>query len=162
MQPAENAQLEQSTQPEQPIKRKRGRPPRKTVDPFATPETGIKPECSTPFYEKSDFETPVSGQPEFATPISEKPRRGRKKKDPNAVTTPFPVNPSPVYESVPGKRNRKKIDYRELNGDKDHSNATLQSDPQAIPLEGKIPPFFIQRYLTIGLLPLPPLHTHNH
>ena len=105
----------------------------------------MKPELNTSYSEISDFETPVSGHPEFATPISQKRVRGRKKKDPNAVTTPLPVNPSPVYESVPGKRNRKKIDYRELNGDIDHSNAAPKLEAQATPLEGKIRPFFSHR-----------------
>ena len=91
-------------------KGKRGRPSKKSLEERMS---------STPKFESVQPSTAISesvqSTSEFATP-TEKPKRGRKKKDPNAISeTPEPE--IAVYESAPGKRIRKKIDYRELSGE---------------------------------------------
>jgi hypothetical protein len=113
-----------SEQTETPIiKPKRGRPSKKAQVELLQPEIGFSPQL-------------VSS--EFATPL-EKPKRGRKKKE--TYSAPEPVSePKPIYESIPGKRMRKKIDYRELSGEIDHSSAkTLrQTQDVATPTSGNI------------------------
>jgi hypothetical protein len=95
-------------------KGKRGRPSKKGLEEkmSSTPISEAVQPISEAVQPISETVPPIS---EFATP-TEKPKRGRKKKDPNAL----PETPEPevaVYESVPGKRIRKKIDYRELSGE---------------------------------------------
>ena len=97
-------------------KGKRGRPSKKGLEEIIKMSSTPISEAVQPISEAvqpiTETVPPIS---EFATP-TEKPKRGRKKKDPNAL----PETPEPevaVYESVPGKRIRKKIDYRELSGE---------------------------------------------
>lgn len=97
-----------------PAKGKRGRPSKKGLEEkmSSTPISEAVQPISEAVQPITETVQPIS---EFATP-TEKPKRGRKKKDPNAL----PETPEPevaVYESVPGKRIRKKIDYRELSGE---------------------------------------------
>ena len=105
------------------FKPKRGRPSRKGQMEALKQEIGSSPQLVTS---------------EFATPL-EKPKRGRKKME--TYSAPEPVSdPKPLYESIPGKRIRKKIDYRELSGEVDHSSAKTprQSREVATPTSGNI------------------------
>jgi len=105
------------------IKPKRGRPSKKAQVEILQPEIGFSPQLVTS---------------EFATPL-EKPKRGRKKKE--TYSAPEPVlEPRPIYESIPGKRMRKKIDYRELSGEIDHSSAKALRQTRDVdtPMSGNI------------------------
>ena len=123
-----SVKLTSSGQNETPVfKPKRGRPSKKGQMEALKQEIGSSPQLVTSV---------------FATPL-EKPKRGRKKME--TYSAPEPVSdPKPLYESIPGKRIRKKIDYRELSGEVDHSSAKTprQSREVATPTPGNISMFF--------------------
>ncbi len=102
------------------VKPKRGRPSKKAQVETLRSEIDSSPQLVTT---------------EFATPL-EKPKRGRKKME--TYSAPELISdPKPLYESIPGKRMRKKIDYRELSGEIEHKSPR-QNREVATPTSGNI------------------------